>query len=156
MTDQDAPQDVEAPEAAPKTPIWFWVVGGVAVIWNGFGVMDFVMTQTRNTAYMAGFTPEQLEFFYGFPAWYVGIWGLAVFAALFASLGLLIKSRYAVELFLASMILFVLNAIYIYGFTPAFEIMGGMGQAIFSAVIFATLVAFWRVGSWAAKAGILR
>jgi len=76
MTDQDTPQDVEAPQAAPKTPIWFWVVGAVAVIWNGFGVMDFVMTQTRNAAYMAGFTPEQLEFFYGFPALVCGDLGI--------------------------------------------------------------------------------
>jgi len=79
-----------------------------------------------------------------------------VFAALFASLGLLIKSRYAVELFLASMILFVLNAIYIYGFTPAFEIMGGMGPLVFSGVIFASLVALWRVAGWGKTAGILR
>jgi len=142
--------------ARPKTPIWFWVVGVLAVIWNAFGVVDFVMTQTRNAAYMAAFTPEQLEFFYGFPAWYVGIWGAAVFAALFASFGLLIRTRYAVELFLASMVLFVINAIYIYGFTSAFEIMGGVGPLVFSAVIFVSLVALWRVAGWGKTAGILR
>jgi len=33
--------------------------------------MDYVMTQTKNEAYMSGFTPEQLAFFYSFPAWVV-------------------------------------------------------------------------------------
>ena len=37
------------------------------------GAFDYVMTETRNEAYMAEFTPEQLEFFYGFPAWMIAL-----------------------------------------------------------------------------------
>ena len=59
----------ETPDAGTHiTPRHVWVVGGIALLWNAFGAMDYVMTQTKNEAYMSSFTPEQLEFFSGFPA----------------------------------------------------------------------------------------
>jgi hypothetical protein len=41
------------------TPWHLWVIGIVALLWSGMGAMDYVMTQTRNAAYMSAFTPEQ-------------------------------------------------------------------------------------------------
>ncbi len=46
-----------------STPWHLWVIGIVALVWSALGAMDYVMTQTRNEAYMSGFTPEQLSFF---------------------------------------------------------------------------------------------
>ena len=60
----------------PKThrtqiPWHLWVVGVVALLLSAMGALDYVMTQTKNDSYMSNFTPERLEFFYGFPAWVV-------------------------------------------------------------------------------------
>ncbi len=68
----------DAADPSVKTPWHVWVVGIVSLLWNSFGAMDFVMTQTRNRAYMSSFTPAQLEFYYGFPLWVVAAWGIAV------------------------------------------------------------------------------
>ena len=65
---------------ATQTPRHLWIVGIVALLWNLIGAMDYIMTQTRNEAYMDQFTPEQLEFFYGFPVWLIAFWALAVWA----------------------------------------------------------------------------
>jgi hypothetical protein len=46
-----------------STPRHLWVVGVLSLLWNLFGAMDYVMTQTQNEAYMGQFTPKQLEFF---------------------------------------------------------------------------------------------
>jgi len=140
--------------AGRKTPIWFWVVAVLAVVWNFGGVFDYVMTKTSD-AYLESFTPEQVAYFTGFPAWYTAIWASAVFAAFFASLALLFRMKIAFVLFAASLVLFVFNTIYIYGFTPAMEMMG-TGGAIFSVFIFASLVALTWLSRWATKAEILR
>ena len=140
----------------PKTPVWFWIVGVVALIWNSFGAVDYTLTQMGNEAYLAAFTEEQLAFYLGFPVWYEAVWAIAVWTAVAGSLALLIRSKYAAPVFLASLAFFVISAIYLYGFTPAYDLMGGIGGVIFSAVIFASLVAFWRVADWGVKAGLLR
>ena len=140
----------------PKTPIWFWIVGVVALIWNSFGGVDYTLTQMGNEAYLAAFTEEQLAFYLGFPVWYEAVWAIAVWTAVVGSLALLIRSKYAAPVFLASLAFFVISAIYLYGFTPAYDLMGGIGGVIFSLVIFASLVAFWRVADWGVKAGLLR
>lgn len=140
----------------PKTPVWFWIVGVVALIWNSFGAMDYTLTQMGNEAYLAAFTEEQLAFYLGFPVWYEAVWAIAVWTAVLGSLALLIRSKYAAPVFLASLAFFVISAIYLYGFTPAYDLMGGIGGVIFTAVIFASLVAFWRVADWGVKAGLLR
>ena len=137
-----------------KTPIWFWIVGALATVWNFGGVYDYVMTQTSE-AYLAAFPPEQIAYFTNFPAWYVAIWASAVFLAFFASLALLVRTRFAFHMFAASLVLFVINAIYIYGFTNAVEMMGS-GGAIFSAVIFVSLSGLTWLSRWATGAEILR
>ncbi|MEQ8432977.1 MAG: hypothetical protein RIA71_01940 [Oceanicaulis sp.] len=140
---------------AAKTPIWFYLVAVAAVLWNAMGVFDYIMTQYRVESYMVAFTEAQLAYFYGFPAWYVAIWATAVFAALAASLLLVVRMKLAAPLFALSAVLFVINAAYIFGFTAALEIMG-VGNVVFSAVIFASLIFFWWFSRFSEKRGWLR
>jgi len=118
-----------------KTPWHVWVVGAVSLLWNSGGAVDFVMTQTRNSAWMGRLTPAELEYFYGFPIWVVIAWGIATWGGALGSLLLLLRSRLAVHLFLASFICMVLTSIYNYALSNGLKIMGGAGQLIFSAII---------------------
>jgi uncharacterized membrane protein len=140
----------------PKTPVWFWILGAVALIWNSFGAMDFTMTQLMPARYLAQFSEEQRAFYLGFPLWYVLVWGVATWSAVIASLGLLLRTRFAAPLFLVSIACFILSAIYLYGFAGALALEGGLFGVIFSLVIFLSLIAFWRVARWGVSAGILR
>ena len=56
-------------------------------------------SQLRLESYMSQFTPEQLAYFYGFPAWAVAAWAIAVWSALLGSLCLLLRKAWAVWLF---------------------------------------------------------
>ncbi len=147
---------IEAPSERPKTPVWFWIVGVVALIWNSFGAMDFTMTQLMPQSYLAQFSEEQRAFYLGFPLWYVLVWGVAVWSAVIASLGLLLRTRFAASVFLVSIACFILSAIYLYGFAGAMAIEGGVFGVIFSVIIFLSLVAFWWVADRGVKTGILR
>jgi hypothetical protein len=120
-----------------KAPWHLWVVGVGSLLWNSVGATDFVMTQTRNRAYMRGFTPEQLHYYYGLPAWVVAAWGIAVWGGVLGSLLLLLRKRRAVGLFLASIICMVLTDLNSFVLTDGLKVMGGGTATLaFSAVIF--------------------
>jgi len=119
-----------------KAPWHLWVVGIAGLLWNAMGAMDYVMTQTRNEAYMSNFTPEQLEFFYGIPAWAVATWAIAVWGGVLGCVLLLFRTRYAVGVFLASLIGMVITTIQNYGLSNGLEIMGDGFSLAFTGVIF--------------------
>ncbi len=96
----------------PATPWHLWVVGVIAVIWNSGGAVDYTMTQMRNESYMSAFTPEQLDYFYAFPAWADAVWALGVWGAFIGSLLLLLRSRYAVIAFGISLVGLLGSTIY--------------------------------------------
>ena len=119
-----------------RRPWHLWVVGIFAFLWSGGGAFDYLMTETQNEAYMGNFTPEQLEFFYGFPSWMVAFWAVAVWGGVLGGLLLLFRKKLAVGVFLVSFLSMVVTTIRNYVFANGFEVMGGPGAAVFSAFIF--------------------
>lgn len=126
-----------------RAPWHLWVVGIAALLWNAVGALDYVMTQTRNAQYMAGFTAEQLAFFYGLPAWTVAAWAIGVWGGVLGSLLLLLRKSLAVWVFLASLVGVVLTTLQNYVLSNGMEVMGGPGAVVFTAVIFLVAVALY-------------
>ena len=81
-------------EATVKTPIHLWIIGILALLWNAIGAFDYVATQTQMESYMSQFTPEQLDYFYGFPTWVVAAWAIAVWSSLLGSVALLVRKKW--------------------------------------------------------------
>jgi hypothetical protein len=126
-----------APEAErPRAPWHLWVVGVLTLLWNAIGAFDYLMTQTQNEAYMGQFTPEQLEFFYGFPAWLVAFWALAVWGGVLGSLLLLLRKRWAFEVLVVSFFSMLITTVHNYVIEEGMAVMGGVGPVIFSVIIF--------------------
>ncbi|MGH1538193.1 MAG: hypothetical protein ACRBDX_09145 [Gammaproteobacteria bacterium] len=123
-----------------STPWHVWVIGVIALLWNAMGAFDYFMSQTKNEAYMAMFTPEQLDFFYSFPSWSVALWAFAVWGGVLGCILLLLRNKLAVCVFLISLICMVINTIYIYGFTIGMQVMGDPFSLAFSAAIFLVAV----------------
>lgn len=119
-----------------RRPWHLWVVGIIATLWSAMGAMDYLMTQTRNEAYMSQFTPEQLEFFYGFPAWLTAFWAIAVWGGVLGGVLLLLRRRLAFPAFLLSFLSMLVTTIHNYGFSNGLEIMGDGMSLMFSALIF--------------------
>ncbi|MEP7350683.1 MAG: hypothetical protein ABI668_12155 [Sphingorhabdus sp.] len=88
-----------------QKPSWhFWAISVVSLLWNAMGVLDYTLTHTRNPAYMANFGPEELAYFYDFPAWATAFWALGVWAAILGSIFLLLRKSWAVVAFAVSII----------------------------------------------------
>ncbi|MBT8092478.1 MAG: hypothetical protein KJN77_05520 [Gammaproteobacteria bacterium] len=119
-----------------KAPWHLWVVGIAGLLWSAMGAMDYLMTQTRNQAYMSKFTPEQLDFFYGIPAWAVATWAIAVWGGVLGCLLLLFRTRHAVGVLLASLLGMVITTIENYVIRDGMEVIGDPFALAFTALIF--------------------
>lgn len=142
-------------ETNTRAPRHLWIVGILAVLWNSVGAFDYSASQMRLEFYMAQFTKEQLEYFYGFPAWAVAAWATAVWTALLGSIALLLRKAWAVWLFGVSIVAMVITAIYNFGLTDGVRIMGS-GAVAFTAVIWAIAFFLYFYARAMAKRGVLR
>ena len=142
---------------SPKTPSHLWAVGGLSLLWNAVGAMDFTLSVTRNAAYLKSLTPEQLEYISKFPAWAVAAWGMATWGSLVGSTLLLCRRGLAFHLFLASFFGMVLTMVYNYVLTNGLNVMGGgVGSLIFSAVIAVICVLLLVYSRAMRRRGVLR
>ncbi len=139
-----------------RTPKLLWIVGVLSLLWNAMGCFDYLMTQTRAEWYMQNFTAEQLEYFYGFPAWVEAAWALAVWGSLAGSALLLLRLRISVWFFLVSLVAMVITTVHNFFLSSGLEVMGGPGQLIFSGLIFVVGVALFLYSRRLAGQGVLR
>lgn len=101
-------------DGSTRTPVHLWAVGLLATLWNAFGCFDYLMTQTRNEAYLAQFTDPQRVYFDSFPLWMEATWALGVWGGLAGSLLLLARSRHAVTAFAVSLAGLAVSTVYQY------------------------------------------
>ncbi len=82
-------------------PNWFWVVSGLALVWNLMGVVAFVsqMTMDLNTLPAA----EQ-AFYESTPAWATVAFAVAVFGGVLGSVGLLLRKSWAFAMLVACLL----------------------------------------------------
>jgi len=125
------------------------------LLWNAVGAFDYAATQLRIESYMSAFTPEQLEYFYGFPAWVVAAWAIAVWSSLLGSLGLLLRKTWAVWLFGVAIVGMVLTALHNFVLSDGLAVMGS-GAAAFTAVIWLIAFFLFFYARAMSKRGVLR
>jgi hypothetical protein len=111
-----------------RTPWHLWAVGLVGLLWNAYGGFDYFMSKTRGDAYLqsVGMTPEQIAHLNAMPSWMTVVWAVGVWGALLGAVLLLLRSRYAVPAFVASLVAYVLSLVYSYLIAP----MPGSGPAL--------------------------
>ena len=78
----------------------------------------------------------ELEHFYGFPAWAVAFWAIAVWGGVLGAVLLLLRKKLASGVFLVSFLSMVVTTIYSFGLSNGLEAMGDPFALVFSALIF--------------------
>ena len=138
-----------------KTPVHLWIIGVVSLLWNAMGAFDYTATQLKLDFYMSNFSAEQLEYFYGFPAWAKACWAIAVWSSLLGSLLLLLRKGLAAWLFGLAILGMIGTTVYNFVLTDGAALMGE-GAVAFTAVIWviALLLYFYAVAM--AKRRVLR
>ena len=106
-----------------KTPWHIWVVGLVTLLWHAGGAYDYLMTVTRNAAYL-DMIPEEMRaafmaYIEAMPTWATATWALGVWGAVAGSLLILLRSRHAVTAFLVALFGLAATSVYTYVLAPA-------------------------------------
>ncbi len=148
------PDTPETPAA--RTPRHLWVVGGLALAWSATGAVDYVLTQIQHEAYMSSFTPEQRAFFYGFPAWVVSAWAVAVWCGVLGALLLLLRRRLAVWVLLLSFLAMVVTTVHNYVLSNGLEVVGDPVTLGFTALIVLVAAALYVYARAMQRRGVLR
>jgi hypothetical protein len=151
-------QTIVPATAAPKG---LYVVGVLALLWNGFGAYDYLMTRMRNMDYIAGMMPNAdpnavLAWVDAFPIWAQFGWGLGVWGGLLGAILLLVRSRWAVPVLAASLVGAVLGLGYqIVAAPPLAGMDGAMNELMPFVIILVALALFLYARAMRAR-GVLR
>lgn len=129
-----------------QRPWHLWAAAALATLWNGFGCYIYFVEQTTTSQ-----TPASL-FYDAYPMWMHAVWAIAVWGALVASLLLFLRSRFAVPLFLVSLIGLIVSTVRNYGFAGGMEI-GGFGFTVGLIII---ALGFWLYARAMGRRGVLR
>ncbi|MFN3585677.1 hypothetical protein [Phenylobacterium sp.] len=156
MTTTDAATPAKTPTPA-RTPWHFWLVGIAAILWNGFGAYDYLRTNLQGDAYMRsmGMTDAQIAYFHDMPAWMTAVWAVGVWGGVLAGLLLLLRSTWALHVFVASLAAFVLSLVYYYVLTDGRTVMGPPVM-VMQGVILVSCVFFVWYARRVTKQGVLR
>lgn len=143
-------------EGTSRTPVHLWIVGAVSALWNAMGVTDYVMTQTRNQAWIAQMTPDQIAWFDRAPVIAHASWAFGVWGALAGSLLLLARSRHAVLAFALSLAGLAVNTIYQLTAPMPSAHMDNAAMLAFHGAIWAVAIALLAYAIAMRKRGVLR
>ena len=87
-----------------KPPIWFWIVSVLALLWNLLGVMAFVGQMAMTPDMLAQLPEAERIAIETRPVWATVAFGIAVFGGAVGSALLLLRSRMAKLLLIASLL----------------------------------------------------
>ena len=131
-----------------KTPLWFWLVAGLGLVWNIYGVYQFTGTlrSTPESLQAMGMTTEQAQVYSSYPWWMTVAFAIGVFGGTAGCIALLIRNRVATPIFLASVIGYCV--LYIGDITEGVFAALGSSQIIVLSVVVAIAVGLFLFSRW--------
>src|SRR3546814_771485 len=139
---------------AMKVPASVWIVGALALLWNLVGVAAFVMQVAMPAEALGAMPAEQRAIYEATPAWLYVFYGLATFGGVAGSIGLLLRRRWAVSVYLVALVALVLQVVASYAVTPAWSVSGAAGLA-FPVLLVAVAICLWLFSRRMADRGVL-
>lgn len=98
-----------------KTPAWFWIVSGVALLWNLMGVGAFISDATMSQEDMvANYGQALADAAAAQPIWLTGVYAIAVFVGALGYLLLLLRKKLAAPVLVVSLIAVILQQGYMW------------------------------------------
>lgn len=142
-------------ELTNKVPMWFWIVGILALIWNLIGASAYISQVTMGEAELSAMTDAMRTLYESTPAWVNGAFAIAVFGGAIGSLLLLLRSKLAIWAFVASLAGVLAQQSYIFFGSKTLEVMGTSG-AILPALVLVIAIALIVYARSSAAKGWLR
>lgn len=97
---------------ANKTPVTFWIISIIGLLWNGFGIVNWFRQTFMLDAVLEDLPAEQHVLFENVPLWLTIIFAIAVVTGTLGCIGLLMKKKWCVPVFLISLIVIIFQMSY--------------------------------------------
>ena len=120
-----------------KPNFLFWIIGVIALLWNGMGVNAYLQYAFKTDASVAGLNAEQIAIMEGMPMWYTALFAIAVFAGLIGAVMLLMRKKMAISFFIVSFMCATINQVYWLFGTDAIELFSDDQPFLFPVIIVA-------------------
>ena len=140
---------MNAPPAEPR-PTWFRIVTVLALLWNLFGMWQY-LSYVRVVPMLGEMNAAEAALLARAPAWYTAAFAIAVFAGVLGALGLILGRAWSRSLLVLSLVAAIVQ------FTWWCFISGGaetIGPSFYVAPAVVILVALLLV--WLARTGVNR
>ena len=95
-----------------KPNVLFWIIGAIALIWNGMGVNAYLQQAFKTEASTAELNVDQIALMDGLPAWMTALFAIAVFAGILGSIALLMRKKLAASLLIVSFLAAIVQQLY--------------------------------------------
>lgn len=127
-----------------KIPSWFWVAASLGLIWNVFGVFQFVQSvmASKENLIAMGMTDTQAELMKGYPAWMTAAFAIGTFGGFIGTVFLLLRKKMATPIFVISLVGYVV--LYIGDITEGvFAALGASQVIILTSVVIIAASLLW-------------
>jgi hypothetical protein len=122
--------------ASAPAPAWLRVVALLGLLWNLFGVFQYLTT----VGIVAGADQAAVA---AMPAWVTGAFAVAVFGGALGCLGLLMRKRWSQMLLLISLLAIVAMDLWIFELADLDSTMAGGELGVTVAVAVVAILLFW-------------
>jgi len=138
-----------------RVPAWFWIVSGLALLWEAMGCYAYMTQVTMGAEQLAALPEGQRQLWESTPAWVTGAYAIAVWGGLLGAIALLMRRTLARPLFVISLIAVLVQFGWSFLIGGAAERLGSSAYPLPIAIIVIAVLLVWFSGV-AAKRGWLR
>lgn len=139
-----------------KVPVWFWIVAGLGLMWNVFGVAQFVQSllSTKDSLIAMGMTEVQAEVMKNYPIWMTVAFAVGTLGGTIANVFLLLRKKMATPLFAISLVGYIV--LYIGDVTEGVFQALGMTQVIVLTIVVVIAAALLWMSKVSTERNVLR
>ena len=118
--------ETSATESSDKTspPVWFWVISIIALLWYLMDMSAFFMRVFMTGDAIMAMPENQQHLFQNFPLWVNIVFACEVFGGTLGCIGLLLRKKWALPLFVVSILGVLSQTSHIFFLTDAVSTMG--------------------------------
>jgi len=114
-----------------KPPTSFWIIAGVALVWNLIGMVIYYMQVTSSPEDLAKYYNDvELAFITSTPTWATSAYAIAVTAGLLGCVFLLLRKAWAIPMFIISLAGIIVQDIYGFLIADGIGVWGARGAIL--------------------------
>lgn len=138
-----------------RVPAWFWIISGLALLWEAMGCYAYVTEVSMSAAQLSALPEGQQQLMRNVPVWATAAFAIATWGGLAGAAGLLLRRSWARLLLIVSLIAALVQFGWWFLIAKAAAVIGSSAYTMPVTVIVVAVVLVW-FATMAMKRGWLR